>query len=131
MILLDTSILVDIDELVLPRDAVALSMITAAELRFGIERSPTTELRRQRTAQFHRITRVLDAPWLPFDEAAAESYGRLAAVVARTRPAHARGKDVMIAGHAQALGASLITLNPKDFELVADEVDIVVPERRR
>jgi predicted nucleic acid-binding protein len=36
----------------------------------------------------------------------------------------------MIAGHAYALGASLATLNPKDFELIRDLVPIVVPERR-
>jgi predicted nucleic acid-binding protein len=36
----------------------------------------------------------------------------------------------MLAGHAYALGAALLTFNPKDFELVSDEVEILVPERR-
>lgn len=36
----------------------------------------------------------------------------------------------MPAGHAYALGASLLTLNLKDFELVSDRVEIIVPERR-
>jgi tRNA(fMet)-specific endonuclease VapC len=36
----------------------------------------------------------------------------------------------MLAGHANSLGAKLMTFNAKDFELVADEVEIVVPELR-
>jgi len=36
----------------------------------------------------------------------------------------------MLAGHAYALGAALLTFNPKDFELVSGEVEILIPERR-
>ncbi|MGO2746482.1 type II toxin-antitoxin system VapC family toxin [Microbacterium sp.] len=130
MILLDTSVLIDIDNVALPRESIVLSSLAAAELQFGIEHAATIEIRRQRMMRFGRLTRLLEAPWLPFDEAAARSYGRLAAIVARTRPSHARGKDVLLAGHAHALGARLATLNPKDFELVADEVEIIVPQLR-
>jgi predicted nucleic acid-binding protein len=35
----------------------------------------------------------------------------------------------MLAGHAYALGASLVTLNPSDFELIQHMVPIIVPER--
>ncbi|SJN20114.1 hypothetical protein FM104_02540 [Microbacterium esteraromaticum] len=129
MILFDTSVLIDIDDLVLPDGRACLSALSAAELRFGIELTSTQDLRQRRTRRFHRITRLLSTDWLAFDEAAASGYGHLAAIVATKRPAHARSKDTMIAGHAYALGARLATLNPKDFELIADEVEIVVPER--
>lgn len=130
MILLDTSVLIDIDKIIPPRDTIVLSAVSAAELQYGIERAATVELRRGRMMRFGRLTRLLQTPWLPFDDAAAVSYGRLAAIVARTRPSHARGKDVLLAGHAHALGARLMTLTPRDFELVADEVEVVVPELR-
>lgn len=130
MILLDTSVLIDIDRVVLRRETIVLSALTAAELRFGIENAASAEKRRQRMTRFNRITRLMEAPWLPFDDAAALSYGRLAALVARTRPAHARSKDIMLAAHAHSLGAALVTLNPTDFALVTDEIEIVVPQTR-
>ena len=58
------------------------------------------------------------------------SYARLAARVAKRRPAHARSTDIMLAGQAAALGAKVLTFNTKDFELVSDLVEIVVPELR-
>lgn len=130
MILLDTSALIDLDVVALPNDTVAVSALSAAELRFGIEIAPTPEQRRRRTAHFGRIRRILDVAWLPFDDEAAAAYGRLAAIVARSRPAHARSTDIMLAGHAHALGAAIVTFNPKHFRLLADEVEIIVPERR-
>lgn len=33
----------------------------------------------------------------------------------------------MIAGHAYALGAAFMTFNGKDFELLANEVEIIAP----
>lgn len=130
MILLDTNVLITLDQIQLPNEAVGLSTIALAELLFGIDRADEPRERRRRITQLARIELLLKAPWLPYDRAAAGSYGRLAAIVAKTRPGHARNKDVMLAGHAASLGAALVTLNPKDFELVADEVEIVVPELR-
>lgn len=130
MILLDTNVLITIDHALLPVDSAGLSMIALAELRFGIERAADTREQRRRITQLARIETIVDSPWLPFDSSAAENYGRLAARVARTRPSHARSKDIMLAGHARSLGAGIVTLNPKDFELIADEVEIVVPELR-
>lgn len=130
MILLDTNILIDIDIVDLPEAAVAVSTISAAELQFGIARAFTNEQRRLRRARFQRIIMLLQTPWLPFDDAAAAGYGRLAAIVANTRPSHARSKDIMLAGHAYSLGAAIMTRNPKNFELLADEVEIIVPELR-
>lgn len=130
MILLDTNVLIKIDHIQLPDEPVGLSTIALAELIFGIERADDSRERRRRIAQLARIELLVRSPWLPYDRAAAGSYGQLAAIVGKTRPAHARSKDIMLAGHARSLGARLVTLNPKDFDLVADEVEIVVPELR-
>jgi len=130
MILVDTSVLIAIRSVILPAASIALSAVSYGELRFGIERARTPEERRTRTARLAQLEDMFPARWLPYDERAAESNGRLAAIVARTRSKHARTKDVMLAAHAHALGASFVTLNPKDFEPLADEIEIIVPELR-
>lgn len=130
MLLLDTSVLIDVDRVRLPDEALTFSAVTYSELVFGIEAASTEALRRERTARLAWLRDTLETEWLPFDTFAAESYARLAARVAPQRPRHARSKDIMLAGHAAALGARIATLNPKDFELVSDLVEIVVPELR-
>lgn len=130
MFLLDTSTLIDLPRLRIPSATTVLSVLSYAELSFGVERARTAEVRRERIARRTWLRDTLGSDWLPFDEAAADGYAALAANVAKTRPGHARSKDIMLAGHARSLGAGLVTLNPKDFELVADEVEIVVPELR-
>ncbi|MCV0334989.1 MULTISPECIES: PIN domain-containing protein [Microbacterium] len=130
MILLDTNVLIQLDSVQLPPDDVALSAIVYAELQLGVERATDPVLRRSRRNELMRLSSLLEADWLPFDRAAAEGYARLASEVILTRPAHARSKDLMLAGHAYALGAALLTFNPKDFELVSGDVEIIVPELR-
>ena len=130
MLLIDTNVLIQIDQTLLTDEDLGLSTIALAELLFGIERVDDPRERRRRITQLARIESLLKTTWLPYDRAAARSYGRLAAIVAKTRPSHARSKDTMLAAHAHSLGASIVTLNPKDFELVADEVEIIVPELR-
>lgn len=130
MILLDTNVLIKIDQIQLPNDTVSLSAVALAELLFGIERTDDPRERRRRITQLARIELLFKSPWLPYDRAAARSNGQLAAIVGKSRPAHARSKDIMLAAHAHSLGAAFVTLNPKDFELLADEVEIIVPELR-
>ena len=131
MILLDTNVLIALRRLRFPEGEFALSSLVYAELRFGINHATDPEVRRARTEDIARAETLFSDSWLPFDRSAAEGYGFIAATVARVRPAHARSKDTMLAGHAYALGAGLMTLNPKDFELVAEHVEIIVPERIR
>lgn len=130
MILLDTSALIVLPRLQLPDEPLALSAIVHAELSFGVEAATTDEHRRERRTRMAWVEANLGATWLPFDVAAARSYAKLAARVTLRRPAHARSKDIMLAGQAHALGASLMTFNTKDFELVSDLVDIVAPTLR-
>lgn len=130
MQLLDTSILIQLDESLLAQDRTVLSAISETELRFGIEHAGQSKERTMRIRRLARVEFLVGAGWAPFDSAAAQSYGRLAAIVAKIRPSQSRSKDIMLAGHAHSLGASLVTLNPKVFELISDEVEIIVPEPR-
>ncbi|MFT4234511.1 MAG: PIN domain-containing protein [Microbacterium sp.] len=130
MLLLDTSVLVELKALLIPASAFALSAVSYAELKFGIEASPNETERQVRELRLLELESY-GFQWLPFDRAAGDGYGKVAARIALTRPAHARSKDAMLAGHAYALGASIATLNPKDFEASLDLVPIVVPQRRR
>lgn len=93
----------------------AMSSITAAEILYGIERRPKAT---RIAAAFEALCRTL--PVLPWDFAAAASYGRL-----RTQM-EAAGKslaieDMLIAAHAHALGAILVTRD-RDFDAVAGMV---------
>ncbi|GAA4167533.1 hypothetical protein GCM10022287_01220 [Gryllotalpicola koreensis] len=135
MILFDTSVLISAREslelwsAVLPDEIPVFSAISYGELAFGVSVAADAHARAERQENLNWIESL--APrWLPYDRRAAAGYGVLAATVKRHRPAHARSKDIMLAGHAFALGASLATLNPKDFELVADVVPIISPASR-
>lgn len=88
---------------------VAMSLVTYAELRAGIE------MQSRHRPQDERVLAQLVAliPVLPLDVAVAEAYGRLrAAVPDRRRNAF----DRLIAAHAIAVGAVLVTNNEADFE---------------
>ncbi len=92
-----------------------MSSITAAEILYGIERRPKAM---RIAAAFEALCRTL--PVLPWDLAAAASYGWL-----RTKM-EAAGKsleleDMLIAAHAHALGAILVTRD-RDFHGVAGMV---------
>lgn len=87
---------------------VAMSLVTYAELRAGIE------MQSQHRAQDERVLAQMVAmiPVLPLDVSVAEAYGRLrAAVPDRRRNAF----DRLIAAHAIAVDAVLITNNEADF----------------
>lgn len=90
---------------------IRVSSITAAELWFGVERRRSTKLRRI-------VSAFLDSvEVLPFDAAAAQRYGKVAAILAD------RGKtigafDAMIAAHALLTKAVLVTHNLAHFRQV-------------
>ena len=88
-----------------------LSSITVAELRFGAAR--------RRSAKLHELIDAFTANMavLPFDEVSAAHFGSLAAEL------NARGTpigdfDVLIAAHAIAAEATLVTNNVKHFARV-------------
>ena len=95
-----------------PQQQLATTSITLAELRFGANALPRGKRRETLNAG---ITKVLDlVEVLPFDLAAAEIYGVLAADLRRR--GHAVGvSDMMIAAIVLLREASLATRNTKHF----------------
>ena len=91
--------------------AIALSIITAAELRYGAARNASPRLRARVEAILTRL------PILPLDQPADAAYGTLrAALDAAGTPIGPN--DLLIAAHALALGATLVTANLREFQRV-------------
>ncbi len=92
-------------------DSVCISIIVAAELRYGCARKGSPQLLR-RVDEF-----LAEVPVLPFDLPADARYGSLRAEL------EAAGlpigpNDLLIAAHAQALGATMVTANLAEFRRV-------------
>jgi toxin FitB len=103
----------DVDE-----DGVFVSVITLAELRYGIERMAQGE-RRQRLDAWLREELPLrfEERVLPVDGAIADFWGRIVArSEAAGRPISVA--DAFIAATVEAHGLTLVTRNTADFELV-------------
>ena len=115
--LLDTSVVIDWNDSSVQRalpEEIAVSAITLAELAAGpILASTVTEqsIRQVRLQQ----TEATFEP-IPFDAAAARSFGQIIAAVAITGRTHrSRIADLFIAAIAHANGLELYTRNPDDF----------------
>lgn len=87
---------------------VVMSAVTMAELEYGVSCSGKSEAQNRRALE--QLTE--DIPPEPFDQAAARTYGpiRLA-----TRERSRDALDKLIAAHAVALDATLVTNNEADF----------------
>lgn len=121
--ILDTSVL--IAERPAPIDGdIGVSVVSIAELQFGVLVVADDESRARRLARLSAILRAFDP--LPVDPAVAASYGQLAAATVRAgRKASARSLDLMIAATAMAHGARLVTANPDDVSHLGDLLEIV------
>jgi tRNA(fMet)-specific endonuclease VapC len=94
-------------------DAVATSVVVAAELRFGAEKKGSPRLS-------ERVETILSAiKILPFESPGDVIYGRLRADLER-RGTPIGANDMLIAAHAITLGYVLVTDNMREFERVAD-----------
>jgi len=120
---LDTSIL--IAEAADPVEGdIAISVVSIAELQFGVLIAPNDDRRAHRLARLSAILRGFEP--LPVDAAVAASYGALAAATHRAgRKATARSLDLMIAATAHAYGARLVTANVDDVKHLDGLVEIV------
>jgi len=133
VILLDTSVLIAAPQSIgswgetLVGETPLFSALSYAELAFGIAVAADRDTRAERQQNLAWLD-ALGVEWLPFNRQAADGYAAVAPTVHSQRRAHSRSTDIMLAGHAYSLGASLVTLNPKDFELVSHLVKIVTPE---
>lgn len=90
-----------------------ISIIVAAELRYGAARSGSSRLRQQLDAVLSAMETV------PLDEPADRHYGMIRSELERIgRPiGH---NNLLIAAHARALGATLVTNNTSEFSRVPD-----------
>ncbi|MBK8524659.1 MAG: type II toxin-antitoxin system VapC family toxin [Betaproteobacteria bacterium] len=86
---------------------VVMSAITYAELEYGVAVSTDPALERKNLASL-----VEDIQVVPFDAAAGVAYGPIRMA---TRDAKKDALDKLIAAHAAALKATVVTNNVKDF----------------
>lgn len=96
-----------------PVGDIGISVVTLAELRYGVAKSQ----------QQARNQAALDEFTLPleiaaFDEAATLAYGTLRATLER-QGTPIGSLDTLIAAHALSLGATLVTNNTREFKRVA------------
>lgn len=125
--LLDTSVLIDLEEIDNARlpVAVAVSAVSMAELAAGPHATSDPDERGRRQDRLQRAEATFDP--LPFDADAARACGRIfAAVMARGRKARgARAVDLLIAATALAAELPLYTRNPDDFRGLDELVAVV------
>jgi predicted nucleic acid-binding protein len=123
-VLLDTSVLIGAEEG--PDEESAISVVSLSELHFGVLAAPDDETRALRMRRLAIIEDRFDA--LSFNANAARECGRLhAAVAQRGGKPRRRAFDLAIAATANVNQVPLLTYNSKDFEIVADLVDVRPP----
>jgi len=94
-------------------DAVYLSPVTIAELKFGVDNTSDPNIRQKRQAALHRLKRK---PILRIDGTTGEIFGSLAAQMKALGLQHRhRVQDLWIASQAIQHGLTLLTYNEKDF----------------
>ena len=98
--------------------------ITLAELAAGPHLAHSSSEAARRQDRLQQVGATF-AP-LPFDAAAARSYGQIVAAVAEAGRSHRRRfADLLIAATAHANGLALYTRNPDDFAGLGDLVHVV------
>jgi predicted nucleic acid-binding protein len=131
--ILDTSTLILLGRIrdtdLLP-DEPLITAITLAELSVGPLVASTDEDRSARQAHLQQAEADFDP--LPFDAAAARSFGRVAAGLRRAgRKPAARAYDAMIAAIAIASDLPIHTCNPRDFVGIRELTVVAVPHPDR
>ena len=115
--LLDTSVVIDWDDPAVQRalpEEISVSAITLAELAAGPMLASSITEQANRQARLQQAEATFEP--IPFDAAAARSFGQVVAAVASTGRSHrSRMADLLIAGIAHANGLTLYTRNPDDF----------------
>ncbi len=94
-----------------PADTACISIVTAAELRFGARKVRSDRIW-NKISDFTAFVSVL-----PFDHPAEESYAEVRAVL-EAAGTPIGPNDIFIAAHALALGLTLVTANAREFSRV-------------
>ena len=95
----------------LPADTLAISVVVAAELRYGAERRGSLRLSRQLEAVLSTVE------ILPLEPPVDRHYGAIRNELESTGNRIGQN-DLLIAAHARALGATLVTNNVREFDRV-------------
>ncbi len=94
----------------LKMEQICISVVTYAELIYGVEHSSSKKINRQVVDDFVRHLDVLN-----WDKAAAEHYGNIRAKL-RAKGSPIGSMDMMIAAHARSQKMIIVTNNLKHFE---------------
>ncbi len=96
------------------QNGLCISAITLAELEHGVEKSSRPESNTIALLQFLSILEVLS-----FDNSAAVEYGKICALLQKNGTPIGT-MDMLIAAHARAVEAVLVTNNVREFTRVPD-----------
>ena len=92
-----------------------MSIIVAAELRYGLQRRGSTRL----TTRLEAVLEAIET--LPLTEPADRHYGMIRLELERVGKPIGHN-DLLIAAHARAIGATLVTHNTREFGRVPELV---------
>ena len=95
-----------------PVGDIGISIVTLAELHYGVEKSRDQARNRTALEQFIAPLEVAE-----FDRGASHVYGRLRASL-EEKGTLVGGMDLLIAAHAVSLGARLVTNNVREFRRI-------------
>ena len=91
----------------------AISVVTKAELLFGVSVSPRPKKESVAVAAF-----LLHVAILPLEDAAAQHYAEIRAEL-KARGVMIGANDLWLAAHARSLGLTLVTNNTREFRRVS------------
>ena len=103
----------------IPPSMICISVVTQAELLYGLKALPPAHRLHAGVRQFLKIVRIL-----PWDSAAAEFYADIRHQLV-TKGQTIGEMDMMIAAHALAAGAVLVTNNTKHFKRIRAPLALV------
>ena len=132
--LIDTCIWVDVERGTLApadvasftrKEAVYISPVTIAELKFGAEKTSDKNLRQKRLSALRHL---IQKPLLKIDGATGEIFGNISAALATTGRGHGfRIQDTWLAAQAIQHNFRLLTYNAKDFRDIPGLELVVMP----